>query len=109
MGRRPIKKRLAALTLRSHAVLAHLSVCCPPLFGTFPRVTHPSATIHVLLHEPFDLHALGTPPAFILSQDQTLKIFNPKLNEHTDIFLQKFPYDLLLFFLGIDFLSLFSC
>ncbi|MPN09658.1 hypothetical protein SDC9_156949 [bioreactor metagenome] len=22
---------------------------------------------------PFDLHALGTPPAFILSQDQTLK------------------------------------
>ena len=23
---------------------------------------------------PFDLHVLGTPPAFILSQDQTLKI-----------------------------------
>lgn len=22
---------------------------------------------------PFDLHALGTPPAFILSQDQTLR------------------------------------
>ena len=25
------------------------------------------------LATPFDLHALGTPPAFILSQDQTLK------------------------------------
>ena len=24
----------------------------------------------------FDLHVLGTPPAFILSQDQTLKKFN---------------------------------
>lgn len=23
---------------------------------------------------PFDLHALGTPPAFILSQDQTLRL-----------------------------------
>ena len=25
---------------------------------------------------PFDLHVLGTPPAFVLSQDQTL-VFNP--------------------------------
>ena len=36
----------------------------------FPRVTHPCAT-NVLLH-PFDLHVLGLPPAFVLSQDQTL-------------------------------------
>ena len=34
------------------------------------RVTHPYAT-NVLLH-PFDLHVLGLPLAFILSQDQTL-------------------------------------
>jgi hypothetical protein len=27
-----------------------------------------------LLQSPFDLHVLGTPPAFILSQDQTLRI-----------------------------------
>ena len=26
---------------------------------------------------PFDLHVLGTPPAFILSQDQTLRILCP--------------------------------
>jgi hypothetical protein len=35
------------------------------------RVTHPFAA-DALLH-PLDLHVLGTPPAFILSQDQTLK------------------------------------
>ena len=38
----------------------------------FPRVTHPSAT-DVLLR-PFDLHVLSLPPAFALSQDQTLKL-----------------------------------
>ena len=45
----------------------------------YPRVTHPSATkltrslpkIWQRL-TPFDLHVLSTPPAFILSQDQTL-------------------------------------
>jgi len=31
---------------------------------------------------PFDLHALSTPPAFILSQDQTLKKNeNPESND----------------------------
>ena len=38
----------------------------------YPRVTHPSAAL--LRRESLDLHVLGTPPAFILSQDQTLKI-----------------------------------
>ena len=45
----------------------------------YPRVTHPSATqSHYLPSEEFkqcasfDLHVLSTPPAFILSQDQTL-------------------------------------
>ena len=45
-----------------------------------PRVTHPSATKlkrsvrkHLWI-VPFDLHVLGTPPAFILSQDQTLML-----------------------------------
>jgi hypothetical protein len=36
--------------------------------GTFLGITHPFA---VGLN-PLDLHVLGTPPAFILSQDQTL-------------------------------------
>ena len=38
----------------------------------FPRVTHPSATDILLC--PFDLHVLSLPPAFALSQDQTLKL-----------------------------------
>ena len=37
------------------------------------RVTHPSAA-NVLLR-PLDLHVLSTPPAFVLSQNQTL-MFN---------------------------------
>ena len=46
-----------------------------PLYEAgYPRVTHPSATNFEkqALHRPFDLHVLSTPPAFILSQDQTL-------------------------------------
>jgi hypothetical protein len=37
------------------------------------RVTHPFATEPELPPAPFDLHVLGTPPAFVLSQDQTLQ------------------------------------
>ena len=45
------------------------------------RVTHPSAGRHLVqvLMLPLDLHVLGLPLAFILSQDQTLHrniIFN---------------------------------
>ena len=40
----------------------------------YSRVTHPFATDpeEQALLSPFDLHVLSTPPAFILSQDQTL-------------------------------------
>jgi hypothetical protein len=41
------------------------------------RVTHPSAArldpVQVPNPTPLDLHVLGTPPAFVLSQDQTLQ------------------------------------
>ena len=46
-----------------------------PLYEAgYPRVTHPSATKWIFrrISTPFDLHVLSTPPAFILSQDQTL-------------------------------------
>ena len=36
----------------------------------FPRVTHPCAGCVLL--RPLDLHVLSLPPAFVLSQDQTL-------------------------------------
>ena len=68
-----------SFTLRSYAVLARLSPGYPPLQGRFPRITHPCAT-RVLLHA-FDLHVLGMPPAFVLSQDQTLKFASPLWRE----------------------------
>ena len=41
---------------------------------TRPPLTHRSLGFPV---RPFDLHVLGTPPAFILSQDQTLMFLSP--------------------------------
>ena len=42
-----------------------------PLYKAgYLRVTHPFATIY--RSKSFHLHVLGMPPAFILSQDQTL-------------------------------------
>ena len=54
---------------RSHAVLPFLSERYSPQKGRFPTRYSP------VCHAPCgtsDLHVLGTPPAFILSQDQTL-------------------------------------
>ena len=61
---------------RSHAVLPLLSERYSPLKGRFPTRYSP------VCHAPCgtsDLHVLGTPPAFILSQDQTLKFNIPEL------------------------------
>ena len=61
--------------LRAYAVLLPVSREYPPLKDMFPCITHPCATTSLLM--PFNLHVLGLPPAFVLSQDQTL-IFIPK-------------------------------
>ena len=56
-----------------HSVLAPLSKCCPHLEGRL--LTRYSPVRHLVFTEintPFDLHVLSTPPAFVLSQDQTL-------------------------------------
>ena len=67
----------------SYAVLALLSECYPPvedrLLTRYSPVRHsvnliPAETFLKLTS--FDLHVLSTPPAFVLSQDQTL-VFNP--------------------------------
>ena len=82
IGYEPIFQRIAPLTEKS----CGLSVSCG--ISTFFNVLFPSErqVAHTLLTSPpltrskassqscpFDLHVLGTPPAFILSQDQTLK------------------------------------
>ena len=66
-------------SLEFYAVLAKVSLGCPPLKGKFLRVPHPSAArrqlVSLLASLPLDLHVLGVPPAFNLSQDQTLHFF----------------------------------
>jgi hypothetical protein len=52
-------------------VLAMISHGYSLLLGRFLYITHPFAT-DILLY-PFDLHVLSIPPAFVLSQNQTLK------------------------------------
>ena len=68
----------APFFFRIYAVLAKVSLGYPPLKGRFLRFTHPSAArrqvVLLLLALPLDLHVLGVPPAFNLSQDQTLHL-----------------------------------
>ena len=63
--------------LSAYGVLASASRRCPPLKDSFSCCTHPSATPYAtpcyhFMTPSFNLHVLRTPPAFILSQDQTL-------------------------------------
>ena len=66
--------------LCAYAVLAVISNCYPPVQGRLPTryspVRHSVNQIFLpkdsVLIASFNLHVLGTPPAFILSQDQTL-------------------------------------
>ena len=65
------------MTCVSHcyAVLAIVSNSYPPLQGRLPTRYSPvrnSSKKSKLLSSAFYLHVLGTPPAFVLSQDQTL-------------------------------------
>ena len=58
-----------------YAVFASLSGRYPPLEGRSPTCYSPVR--HSVIHcwiTAFDLHVLGTPPALILSQDQTLML-----------------------------------
>ena len=69
----------------AYAVLAAVSGRCPPAWGRLPTRYSPvrhSVPQGLPINGPaprasFDLHVLGTPPAFILSQDQTLMFYFP--------------------------------
>jgi hypothetical protein len=81
MLRGPIPKRKPKLPLvqpawqaAPHPVLASLSERYPGLWGRLPTCYSPvrrSSTPEGAF--PLDLHVLSTPPAFVLSQDQTLR------------------------------------
>ena len=79
IGRGAIPEWPKPFPLGAYAVLATVSSGCPPLRGRSPRDTHPSATrVHRSRSSgfSFDLHVLSMPPAFVLSQDQTLKLIS---------------------------------
>ena len=65
---------------RIYPVLAPVSRSYPSLIGRLPTCYSPVRRWlqrSKLLICPLDLHVLGTPPAFVLSQDQTLqKVFD---------------------------------
>ena len=61
-------------------VISGISTPFEALFQTRGQVTHALLTRAPLSKDPevffsFDLHVLSTPPAFILSQDQTLRVY----------------------------------
>ena len=62
---------------RGHPVLATVSRCYPRVRGTLPTCYSPVRRFQgeglPLLLSSLDLHVLSTPPAFVLSQDQTLR------------------------------------
>ena len=97
VGRYPANWLIQRGAILYHRSFSHCTMrCCAlmryyqpfpaaiPLDGPgYPHVTHPSATKLqqeslrtstpiISVAAPFDLHVLGTPPAFILSQDRTL-------------------------------------
>ena len=85
IGREPIFQRIAPLITVScgTVILCGISICFQMLSPSERQVAHalltrPPLSSKVIwpkphsLRTPFDLHVLGTPPAFILSQDQTL-------------------------------------
>ena len=54
--------------------LSGISTRFQALFRSVGQITHVLLTRPPLTPKgPLDLHVLGTPPAFVLSQDQTLK------------------------------------
>ena len=83
MRRKPLYYQIYLLlpledaSLWSHAVLAVVSNCYPPVVGRLLTCYSPVrhyASKSKLPSAPFDLHVLSTPPAFVLSQDQTLTL-----------------------------------
>ena len=82
IGRELIKKRLAALAWEGCPSLAICGINSPfgELSPTSRQITHVLRTRLPLDQTciatdriPFDLHVLSTPPAFVLSQNQTLR------------------------------------
>ena len=85
--------RIATFNLSDYGVLGSVSERYPPRQDRFSCFTHPSATPYTtpcyhFMAPSFNLHVLRTPPAFILSQDQTLSNSLSCLYLHAVFFCQ---------------------
>ena len=84
IGRGPIphRKSFPPHTVK-HAVLSGIRPSFPGLSRSAGQITHVLLTRSPLVYPkalPFDLHVLSTPPAFVLSQNQTLQTKTPGQN-----------------------------
>ena len=73
----PDRNSFQTMTMRS-CFVSSISSCFQLLSQSPGQIAHVLLTRSPLIHRassasPFDLHVLSTPPAFILSQDQTLR------------------------------------
>ena len=68
-------------TAKPYPVLARVSPGYPKLQGRLPTCYSPVRRSTRFPKETFalDLHVLSTPPAFVLSQDQTLQLIKPEI------------------------------
>ncbi len=80
IGRRPILKQFPSLTAKACALAAPCGISSPfgklsPTSGQVAYVlrTRAPVTQSIATSSPSDLHVLSPPPAFVLSQDQTLQ------------------------------------
>ena len=78
MGRRPLPKRISPFICQPLTQQISCGISSPfeLLSLTSGQVTNALLTrspLSTIASTPFDLHVLSTPPAFILSQDQTLR------------------------------------
>ena len=104
MGRRPLSEQLSLFPYRflNPTNLCGFSSPFELLSLASGQVTNALLTrspLGVIANPSFDLHVLGTPPAFILSQDQTLRSICFKLS--TSRWFHP-NYSLLSLFIGID-------
>ena len=78
--------------MRSYPVLDPVSQAYPEVQGRSPTcyspVRHSSTPKGAF---PFDLHVLSTPPAFVLSQDQTLQTKTPHHQGRAEFPIRKHP------------------
>jgi hypothetical protein len=79
-------------------LISGISPGFPELSQSQGQVTHVLLTRSPLIHpaswaSPFDLHVLSTPPAFVLSQDQTLRKCSNANHTHPQAGTANKPYE----------------